>query len=229
MRMFGQDSRFRKAKGISLNKFAVHTGHNKIEFIPRIRNSSHYTLHFGVRPDILDLHETWRDRDGDKHKTLFAMRLSDLPDLLTKLGHGTAKSLSGVFRKLRLGWMGHHKIGLVLGLFPTDQEVETIGKLDKRKRLVLSEQALEANIRIPEFLEDIFNEPDGPFTLISMKRGKAKQIGFGYKVTLPTGEPRLFWVKQSDILAVMHHLENQFVQAVSKYAIPPECYSQYGL
>lgn len=198
-------------------------------FTPRNKNGSHYTLHFGVRPGILDLHETWRDQDGDKHKTLFAMRLSDLPNLLIERGHGAAKSLPGIIRKLRLGWMGHHKIGLVLGSFPSDQEVGTIGKLDKRKRLVLSEQALEANIRIPEFLEDIFTEPDGPFTLISMKRGKAKQIGFGYKGTLCTGKPRLFWVKKSDMLAMSHYLENQFVQAASKYAIPPECYSQYGL
>lgn len=227
--MFGQDSRFRNAKGISLNKFAVHTGRNKIEFIPRMRNSSHYTLHFGVRPGILDLHETWRDQDGDKHKTLFAMRLSGLPNLLTELGHGAAKSLSGIIRKLRLGWMGHHKIGLVLGSFPTDQQLEAMPIVVRKQRLVLSEQALATNIRTPEFLEDICNEPDGPFTLISMKRGKAKQIGFGYKVTLPTGEPRLFWVKKSDILAVSHYLENQFVQAASKYAIPPECYSQYGL
>jgi hypothetical protein len=181
----GQDSRFRHAKGIGCNEFAIHTGRDKIMFIPRIRNGSHYTLHFGVRPGILDLHETWSDRDEIKHKTLFAMKLSDLEDLLTKLGHGTAESLPGIIRKLRLGWMGHHKIGLVLGSIPTDQQFEALAKLDSRKRLVFSEQALASNIHTPEFLEEIFNEPDGIFALISLKRGKAKQIGFGYKVTLP--------------------------------------------
>lgn len=224
-----QDSGFKEAKGISLNEFAIHAGSNKIMLIPRNKNGSHYTLHFGVRPGILDLHETWKDRDEIKHKTVFAMRLSDLPNLLTKLGHSAEESWPGIFRKLRLGWMGHHKIGLVLGLFPTDQEGKTIGKLDKHKRLVLNEQALAANIRIPEFLEEILDEPDGIFTLISVKRGKAKQIGFGYKVTLRTGEPRLFWVKKSDILAETEHFENQFVQAIGKCAIPPECYSQHGL
>lgn len=227
--MFGANSRFRNAKGSSLNEFAIQAGSNKIMFIPRNKNGSHYTLHFGVRPGILDLHETWKDRDEIKHKTLFAMRLSDLPDLLSELSHGDVKSLPRIFRKLRLGWMSHHKIELVLGLFPTDQEIEIIGKLDKRKRLVFSEQALAANIRTPEFPEDIFSEPDVPFTLISLKSGKPKQIGFGYKFTLPTGQPRLFWVKKSDILVEMGRLENQFVQAVGKYSIPPECYSQHNL
>lgn len=229
MPLSGADSRFRNTKGISCNEFAIHIGPNKIMFIPRNKNGSHYTLHFGVRPGILDFHETWKDQDEIKHKTLFAMSLSDLPDLLTELGHDTAESLPGIIRKLRPGWMGHHKIGLVLGLIPTDQQLEAAAKLDKRKRLVLSKQALAANIRTPEFLEDISDEPDCIFTLISMKSGKAKQIGFGYKVTLPTGEPRLFWVKQSDILAAMRHLENQSVQAASKYAIPLECYSQHDL
>ena len=225
-----QDSRFRNAKGIGCNEFAIHFGPNKIMFIPRYRNGSHYTLHFGVRPGILDLHETWSDQDEIKqHKTLFAMRLSDLEYLLTKRGHSTAESLHRIIRKLGLGWMGHHKIGLVLGSIPTDQQFEAIAKLDRRKRLVLSEEALASNVRTPEFLEEIFNEPDGIFTLISLKRGKAKQIGFGYKVTLPTGELRLFWIKKSDILTEMLHLEDQFVQAASHFAIPPECYSQHGL
>lgn len=224
-----QNSRFRNSKGISCNEFAIQTGHNKIMLIPRSRNGSHYTLHFGVRPGILDLHETWNDRNEIKHKTLFAMRLSDLEDLLTKVGYRTTESLAGIIRKLRLGWMGRHRIRLVLGLIPTDQQFEAIAKLDRRKRLVLSEQALASNIRAPEFLEEIFNEPDGIFTLISLKREKAKHIGFGYKVTLPTGEPRLFWVRKSDILAEMRHLEDQFVQSASQFAIPPECYSQHDL
>ena len=56
-----------------------------------------------------------------------------------------------------------------------------MAKLDRRKRLVLSEQALAANIRIPEFLEEIFNEPDDFSPSYPSREEKLNKLDSGTK------------------------------------------------
>ncbi len=105
------------------------------------------------------------------------------------------------------------------GLFPTDQEIPGITRIRKKRRLAIDEQAFLANIHVPEFLEEILEGPDRVFNLIAMKRRIPRQVGFGFKVTGSLGEPRLFWVKMSDLSAAVQRLQSLFIQAASRYSI----------
>ena len=103
------------------------------------------------------------------------------------------------------------------GLLPTEQEIPAITRMRKKRRLAIDEQAFISNVRAPEFLEEILEGPDRVFTLIAMKRRSPKQIGFGFKETGPSGSPRLFWVKMSDLSAATQRLQSLFISVASRY------------
>lgn len=83
------------AKGIQSEGFAVAFGGDKIVFTlkPRPRDGSdweatekHYTVHAGQNSGVVDIHETYSFPDGHKeHRTLFALRVDDLPTVLQQL------------------------------------------------------------------------------------------------------------------------------------------------
>jgi len=207
-------------KGFDHEKFAISFQPNKIVFTPKDKGDIHYTLHLGGNSGTIDLHETTKGTDGQKHyRTLFSMRKSDLEQLLREIAFPTIQALTGILRPLRLGWLHHRRIAVVTGLFPTEQEIPAITRIKKKRRLAIDEQALISNLRAPEFLEEILIGPDRAFTLISMKRRSPKQIGFGLKATEPSGHPRLFWVKMSDLSAVIQRLQSLFISIASRYNI----------
>lgn len=147
------------------------------------------------------------------------MRKQDLEQLLLELTLPAMQALTGILRRLRLGWLHHRRIGVVTGLFPTEQEILVFTKMRKKRRLAIDEQAVLSNIHAPEFLEEILERPDRVFALIAMKRRIPKQIGFGFKVTAPSGESRLFWVKMSDLSAVVERLQSLFIRTAKRYSI----------
>ena len=207
-------------KGLDHEKFAVSFQRDKIVFTPKDQGDIHYTLHFGGESGTVDLHETTTGADGQKrYGTLFSMRKSDLEQLLREIALPAIQALTGILRPLRLGWLHHRRIGVVTGLLPTEQEIPAITRMRKKRRLAIDEQAFTSNVRAPEFLEEILEGPDRVFTLIAMKRRSPKQIGFGFKVTGPSGSPRLFWVKISDFSAVIQRLQSLFIPIASRYNI----------
>ena len=147
------------------------------------------------------------------------MRKSDLEQLLRGIAIPTIQALTGIFRPLRLGWLDHRGIAVVTGLLPTEQEIPAITRMRKKRRLAIDKQAFISNVRAPEFLEEILEGPDRVFTLIAMKRRIPRQIGFGIKVTGPSESPRLFWVKMSDLSAVVQRLQSLFTRTASCYNI----------
>lgn len=147
------------------------------------------------------------------------MKKSDLEQLLHEIALPAFHALTGILRPLRLGWLHHRRIGVVTGLLPTDQEIPAITKMRKKRRLAIDEQAFISNVRAPEFLEEILEGPDRVLTLVAMKRRSLKQIGFGFKATKLSGHPRLFWVKMSDLSAVIERLQSLFISIASRYNI----------
>jgi len=207
-------------KGLDHEKFAVSFQRDKIVFAPKDQGDIHYTLHLGGNSGTIDLHETTKATDGQKqYRTLFSMRKSDREQLLHEIALTATQALTGIRRPLRLGWLHHRSIAVVTGLLPTEQEIPAITRMRKKRRLVIDEQAFISNIRAPEFLEEILEGPDRVFTLIAMKRQTPRQIGFGFKVTGPSGCPKLFWVKMSDLSAVVQRLQSLFIETASRYSI----------
>lgn len=207
-------------KGLDHEKFAVSFQSGKILVTPKDKGDIHYILHLSGKSGTIDFHETIRGVDGQKrYRTLFSMRKHDLEQLLCEITLPAIQALTGILRPLRVGWLHHRRIAVVTGLLPTEQEIPGITRMRKKRRLAIDEQAFLSNIRVPEFLEEILEEPDRVFTLIAMKRRIPRQVGFGFKVTEPSGNPRLFWVKMPDLSAVVQRLQSLFIQTASRYSI----------
>lgn len=220
------------AKGIETEDFAMALGADKLVFILKSRavgqparreTEIHYTLQGGARSGVLDLHETRTAPDGQKsHQTLFALRTGDLPHLLQQLAPMVI-DLLGLVRPLRLGWMARSGIGVARGVDPiSDLDLAAVTR--KRKRRLNPDPFLyEQNIFVPKYLDQVYEFPDGQFTLFDERR----KIGFGFKATDETGHIRLFWIKRRDILRFGNTWQRKIIDALRAAAIPPEQYTNY--
>jgi hypothetical protein len=214
------------ASGIEFGDFVIEFRNDKVVALAKDRGE-HYTLHAGHASGILDIHRTWRDPDGtERHQTVFAMRHADLSAFLADLSPLTS-GMFRLFRRLRPGWLYRNNIGVVRGLDPlTDEDMAAVTRRRPgRKRIVVDEDKLRANMRIPEYLDEIWDFPDGAFSLMAGGR----RIGVGIKATDRTGRARLYWFKPRDVSKFFRAFEDRFIATALKYAIPREKYKEYGV
>ncbi len=191
---------------------------DKIVFMVK-SSREHYTLHFGPVTGVMDLHRTWAGEGGVScHETLFAIRHADLAALLSELAPD-AVGMTRLIRRLRVGWMHRHSIGIVRGLEPTtDEQIAAITtKRLGRKRLMLVEEKFKASIQRPEYLDDVWDFPDGPFSLFD-QRGR---VGVGFKTTDRFGLARLHWVKLRDFHRFSRAMMQRLCDAAGRYALRP--------
>ncbi len=210
------------AKGIEGEDFAVEVGADKLVFVPKSAGGGrHYTLHAGPDSGVIDLHETQPTPDGqEQHRTLFAMRRDDLPALLGDTA-AILPELLGLLRPLRLGWLKHRNIGIARGIEPvSDADIAAVTRKRKR-RLTLDRQLYERNVFVPEYLEEVYDFPDGNFALLH----RGRPIGIGFKKTMPDGDVRLFWIKRRDLLRFGHDWQEKVIDALRRAAIPAERHS----
>lgn len=212
------------AKGIESEDFAIEFRDDKVVFVARSGDKGrHYTFHAGPVSGVLDLHETTRDAGGqEQHRTLFALQRDALPSLLQELAP-MAPELFTLLRPLRLGWLKHNNIGIARGIDPvSDEDIAAVTRKRKR-RLSLDAQLYEQNVFVPEFLEDVYDFPDGNFALLY----RGRQIGIGFKKTYPGGDVRLFWIKRRDLMRFGNAWQDKLASAFAHAAIPPERYPEY--
>lgn len=147
------------------------------------------------------------------------MRRDDIPALLGEFSWLLVEFLRLV-RPLRLGWLAHHDIGVVRGLDPaTDEDIAAVTlRRSRRKRLVIDEERWRKNISIPEYLEEVWEFPDGAFSLFHRNR----KIGIGIKATDRDGGKHLYWMKLRDLRRFSAAGQATFLDAVLRHAIPPE-------
>lgn len=214
------------ASGMEFGDFVVEFGKDKVVALAKA-HGDHYTLHAGYVSGVLDIHRTWTDIDGtERHQTVFAMRRADLAAFLRDLMPMTTGILRLV-RRLRLGWLYRNDLEIVLGLDPaTDQDISAITRRRPgRKRLVVDEDRLRDNVRTPEYLEEIWDLPDGAFSVVFGGR----KIGVGIKATDQLGFARLYWFKLSDVSRFFSVFQDRLVSTALQYAIPRERYADYGV
>lgn len=131
--------------------------------------------------------------------------------------------LLGLLRPLRLGWLKHRNIGIARGIEPgADAEIAAVTR-KRKKRLTLDPALYCQNIDCPEFLEDVYDFPDGNFTLLH----KGRAIGMGFKKTDAQGDIRLFWIKRRDLFRFGHYWQQRLIEPLQRTAIPPERYADY--
>jgi hypothetical protein len=124
---------------------------------------------------------------------------------------------------LRLGWLQRNNIGIVRGVNPvSDDDIAAVTRKRKR-RLALDAELYEQNIFVPEYLEDVYDFPDGNFALIHRDR----QIGIGFKQTYGKDDVRLFWIKLGDLNRLGNLWKERAASAFAAAAIPRERYADY--
>jgi hypothetical protein len=212
------------ARGIECDDFAVEFRGDKIVFVVKTANTGkHYTLQAGAKSGVIDLHETFdRPGESDQHRTFFAVRRDDLIALLGQSGPMLGELL-GLLRRLRIGWLKHRNIGIARGVDPvSDADIAAITR-KRRKRLVLDAGLYGQNVLIPEFLEGVYDFPDGDFSLFH----RGRQIGIGFKKTDPGGRIHLFWIKRRDLIRFSNEWQDKLGRAFASIAIQREEYPQY--
>jgi len=209
------------ARGIQSADFAIEAGRDKIVFVPKsVGAGAHYTLQAGSNSGVIDLHET--KPGSHARRTLFAMHRDDLPTLLGEVAT-IIPELLDLLRPLRLGWLKHSNIGIARGVDPVgDADIAAVTRKRKR-RLTVDVDLYERNVFIPEFLEEVYDFPDGNFSLFH----RGHPIGIGFKTTDSQGTVRLFWIKRADLLRFGNAWGENIAKALARVAIPPERYVEY--
>lgn len=214
------------ATGIEFGDFVIEFREDKVVALAK-GTGEHYTLHLGPNSGVLDVHRTGTDAEGNQHHhTVFAMRHADIPPFLNEL-RPMLGDIFRLIRKLRLGWLNRHGIGIVRGPEGlSDEELAAVTrKAQRRKRIVFDDEKIRNNLRIPEYRDDLWDFPDGPFSLFS----DARRIGIGFKVTDRSGWARLFWIKSADVNRFGRAAQSHLLAAAMKHAIPPQEYGRYGI
>jgi hypothetical protein len=135
---------------------------------------------------------------------------TDLLGLTQEMAPVVPKLLS-LLRPLRLGWLKHRNIGISRGIEPvSDSDIAAVTR-KRKKRLALDPELYCQNINCPEFLEDVYDFPDGNFTLLH----KGRAIGMGFKQTDAQGNVSLFWIKRSDLVRFAHEWQRRLFEACS--------------
>ncbi len=213
------------AIGLEVEEYAIEFRPDKAILL-RKKIGDHFTLQFGNNSGVLDLHRTWKDPQGhEKHETLFAMQRDNIPCVLAQL-NSVLSSQPNFIRPLRLGWLGHHNIGIILGVLPVDaSHLSKITARSRLKRLVIDAAKVRNGIYAPEYLDDVWDLPNGPFALC--KRGR--MVGIGMKLPYDRGSAKLYWIKVRDLTHLTERVGKTFTQVVSRYAIPSDEYHRYDV
>src|SRR5580692_2788304 len=89
----------------------------KIVGFSATKPGAHVTFNFGGKSGIIDVHKTSETVLGDR-QTLYAIRSEDLPLLLTEIAaQFPLERFLSLVRPLRVGWLHHHHIGFITGMF----------------------------------------------------------------------------------------------------------------
>jgi hypothetical protein len=212
------------AKGIEGEGFAFQVGRDKVIFVPKSAGrGAHYTFQTNPASGVIDLHETVIDPDGqERHRTLFAYA-DHLPTVLGELAP-MASAFFRLMRPLRLGWLKHRHIGIARGVDPLSDADVAATTTKRRGRLSVDPKLYEQNIYVPEYLEEIYDFPDGNFSL----HHGGRQIGIGFKKTERDGRVHLFWIKDRDLTRCANAWRPKVAAAFTRIAIPPERYPEYA-
>jgi hypothetical protein len=172
---------------------------------------------------VIDLHKTQPNTEAaDSHRTLFALRRDDLPGILSQF-QPMVKELIGLLRPLLVGWMYRHRIAIARGVNPvSDDDIAAVSRKRKR-RLSLDAELYQQNIIVPEFLEEVYDFPDGNFALFH----RGRQIGIGFRRTYAKDDVRLFWIKLSDLVRLNNAWQERAVGIFAAVEIPPKRYADY--
>lgn len=214
------------AKGFDLGEAAFLFADGKLVITAK-GSRDHLTVQFGAHSGVLDIHKKSTAADGSsQYVTLFTIPRDNLLAMLQEFGIPVLRAQMRALRRLRPGWMAKRRVGVVVGLSISESqissEISTITKL-RRQKLVVDPERLADRVWVPEFLDDLYDLPDGQtFTLLSCRKQRNHQrnhrvLGFGFKFTDGIGRPRLVWVPKRRVSQAFKGVEGLLERAARKY------------
>lgn len=222
----GRDSLPHGAKGFDLGEAVFLFADGKVVITAK-GSPTHLTVHFGAHSGVLDIHKRSTAADGSsQYVTLFTIPRDNLLALLQEFGIPLLQAQMRALRRLRPGWMAKRRVGVVVGISISESqmssEISAITKL-RRGRLVVDSERLAEHVRAPEFLEELYDLPDGQtFTLFACRKQRRHQrnhpvLGLGFKFTDPLGRPRLVWLPKRRVGQVFKEVGGLLESAARKY------------
>jgi hypothetical protein len=207
------------AKGFELGEAVFLVADGKLVATTK-GSREHLTVDFGVRSGVLDVHKKCTAADGStKYVTLFTISHANVCALMQEIALPMLEVSTSALRRLRPGWMAKRGVGVVVGLSLTesDSDMATITKL-RRRKLVVDQERFTARLWAPEYLEDLYELPDGQtFMVLSRKKQRVRRmLGVGFKFTDGAG-PRLVWLPRRRVGQMFKVVGALLEQAAAKY------------
>lgn len=206
------------AKGFDLGEAVFLFADGKLVITAK-GSRDHLTVHFGTHSGVLDIHKKSTADDGStKYVRLFTIPRDNLPAMLQEFGIPMLQAQMSALRRLRPGWMAKRRVGVVVGLSLAESEIPAVTKLSRRK-LVVDPEKLADRMWAPQFLDDLYDLPDGQtFTLFCCRNQRNhRMLGVGFKFTDGTGRRRLVWLPKRRVSQAFKNVEGLLVSAARKY------------
>lgn len=181
----------------------------------------HFTLHPGHKSGVIDVHKTDECVPKDhpaKHETLAAVAKKDIVDKIRQMGMGYVQELLNLLRPIRLGWIARRRLGVIA--FPTDAELNRVSAFRLKSTPVEDTEFLHSWMRMPEFIDEILELPNGAFLLFDCRKASSPLYGVLLRHKDSRGAVRLLWARFSDLLRWSARLETQLAGIFSGFGIP---------
>jgi len=133
------------------------------------------------------------------------------------------RDLAGLIQPLRVDWMYRRGVGIVCGSEPVSAHDIAAVTNKRGRRLVFDAARYLGSIFVPEYLDDIYDFPDGKFSIHQGRRN----TGIGFKMTDRAGHARLFWIKRRDLARFANSWQQKILEALRTIAISPERYANH--
>lgn len=222
----GRGSLPRGAKGFDLGEAVLLFADGKLVITAK-GSPTHLTVHFGADSGVLDIHKKSTAADGaTQYVTLFTIPRDNLVAMLQEFAIPLLQAQMRALRRLRPGWMAKRRIGVVIGTSISksqmSSDISAITKL-RRRKLAVDPERLAEHVRVPEFLEELYDLPDGQtFMLFACGKQRRHQrnhrmLGVGFKFTDPLGQPRLVWLPKRRVGQVFTEVGALLESAARKY------------
>jgi len=181
----------------------------------------HYTLHPGHQTGVVDFHRTNEglpNTDTSRYETLFAMPQTEIVQNLGAVGKEPIVDLLRLLRPIRIGWIARRRLGIVA--FPTETELSNVSGIKVKKEAYLDfAEPLKSWVRVPEFINDIFQMPNSAFLIYDCRKATSSPYGVLFKVICSQDFSSLYWIRLRDLRRWGTRMELMFAEHFSRFRI----------
>lgn len=207
------------AKGIDIGDLVLKVGRDKL-ILSTAGQEGHFTLAFGSRSKVMDLHRTLIGSDGEeRHEPLLQIAHAEFGPIFREFEERylhTTQRLAKEIRRLRPGWMCRHGI-LAIPALLTPEAQPALMRV-RKQRLVFDPELAQ---NYPNFWVDpdfLYSLPIGQcFPLFQVRgRGGSRMIGFGFR-NETKGKASLHWIPVRILKAEIRQLWDFFDKAAEDH------------